>query len=91
MASAAAATAAATAAGLLLISPGAAVAETSWPLTFTGDYSDPLHPGCERHLEVEPVAKDGVFTAHYTGTAVPPPPPLPPPGRRPHARRRQHH
>ena len=79
MASAAAATAAATAASLLLISPGAAMAETSWPLSFTGDYTDPLHPGCERHIEVEPVAKDGVFIAHYTGTAVPPPPPTPPP------------
>ena len=78
-ASAAAATAAATAASLLLISPGAAMAETSWPLSFTGDYTDPLHPGCERHIEVEPVAKDGVFMAHYTGTAVPPPPPTPPP------------
>lgn len=35
---------------------------------FTNDYGDPLHPLCERHIQV---SKD-VKTFHYSGTAVGP-------------------
>lgn len=38
------------------------------PFIYTNDYSDPLHPLCERHIDVN---DDGV-TFHYSGTAVGP-------------------
>jgi hypothetical protein len=41
---------------------------TTTPFIYTNDYSDPLHPICERHIVVNPDGK----TFHYTGTAVGP-------------------
>jgi hypothetical protein len=38
------------------------------PSIFTNDYSDPFHPLCERHIQVD----DGGKTFHYSGTAVGP-------------------
>ena len=38
------------------------------PNNFNGDYADPLHPLCERHIQV---SSDGK-TFHYSGTAVGP-------------------
>lgn len=38
------------------------------PFIYTNDYSDPLHPLCERHI----VVNDNGKTFHYSGTAVGP-------------------
>ena len=38
------------------------------PSVFNGDYADPFHPLCERHLDVSADGK----TFHYSGTAVGP-------------------
>lgn len=38
------------------------------PYTMNGDYADPLHPQCERHIEVAANGK----SFHYSGTAVGP-------------------
>jgi len=47
---------------------GANVANAGDPFLFNGDYADPFHPYCERHLKV---SQDGK-TFQYTGTAVGP-------------------
>lgn len=38
------------------------------PKVFNGDYADPFHPLCERHIEVSADGK----SFHYSGTAVGP-------------------
>lgn len=53
---------------VLLSTPVNAVAASFDPSLFNGDYADPFHPLCERHIDVSADKK----SFHYSGTAVGP-------------------
>lgn len=55
-------------ASIALTTAVAATPAAGDPFVFTGDYADPFHPYCERHLTVRTDGK----SFQYTGTAVGP-------------------